>query len=90
MFEFRNNVGYVMWSIHGKVVERQCILYNDDGGELDSLDIRDAEFIAKIVTFSHDVHKALENVGPVERSIYLETLPSLLELGKCYTEALTI
>ena len=79
-----------MWSIHGKVVERQCILYDTDGDVLDSLDIQDKDFIAKIVTFSHDVHKALENVGPVERSIYLENLPSLLELGKCYTDTLTI
>ena len=90
MFEFRNTIGYVMWSIRGKVVERQCILYDEHGEELDKLDIHDAEFILKIVEFSRNVYVALKDVGPVERSIYLENLPSLLELGKCYTSVLTI
>ena len=89
MFELKTKEGYVMWSIHDAIVERQCIVYNDNGTELDMLDVDDDTFIKRIVSFSILVAHGLQTVGEVERSIYLNHLPSLLQLAKCYTNVLS-
>lgn len=90
MFELKNDQGYVMWSIHGNRVERQCILYNADGSQLDSLDMDDTAFIAHLVQFNRFVSEGLRSAGPVEREIYLKNLPSLLQAAQYYTNVFSM